>query len=63
MHLLNIDEQYRTTLHTVLCKYCDVFPGALHTQAPPNWKLGDMHKIPLIEGAEPIQKSMYQHSP
>ena len=50
-------------LRTVLCKYCDIFPGALPTQAPPDRKLGDVHEIPLIEGAEPIWKSMYWHSP
>ena len=58
-YLLNIDEQYRTTLHMVLCKYHNVFPGALPTRAPPNRKLGDVHEILLIEGAEPIWKSMY----
>ena len=50
-------------LRMVLCKYRNVFPGALPTQAPPNQKLGDVHEIPLVEGAEAIQKSMYQHSP
>ena len=30
-HLLNLDEKYRTLLCTVLCKYCDVFPGTLPT--------------------------------
>ena len=47
----------------VLCKYHDVFPGMLPTRAPPNQKLGDIHEIPLEEGAKPIWKSMYRHSP
>ena len=62
-HLLNVDEKYRTLLCMVLCKYRDVFPGTLPTRAPPNQKLGDIHEIPLEEGAEPIWKSMYRHSP
>ena len=45
--------------YIALYKYKDVFPGMLPTRAPPNWKLGDIHEIPLIEGAKPIQKSMY----
>ena len=61
-HLLNIDEKYRILLHMVLCKYHKVFPGALPAQAPLNRKLGDVHEITLVEGAEPIQKSMYQYS-
>ena len=47
----------------VFFKYCDIFPGTLPTQAPPNQKLGDIHEIPLEEGAKPKQKSMYRHSP
>ena len=62
-HLLNVDEKYRMLLHMVLCKYCDVFPDTLPTQATPNWKLGDIHEIPLEEGTEPIWKSMYRYSP
>ena len=62
-HLLNVDEKYRTPLRTVLCKYCDIFPGTLPTRAPPNWKLGDIHEIPLEEGAKPVQNSIYRHSP
>ena len=53
-HLLNVDEKYWTSLCMVLYKYHDIFPGTLPTQAPPNWKLGDVHKIPLEEGAEPV---------
>ena len=62
-NLFNIDEKYRTLLPTVLYKYYDVFPGTLPTQAPPNWNLGDVYEIPLEEGAKPIQKSIYRHSP
>ena len=62
-HLLNVDKKYRALLHTVLNKYFDVFPGKLPTHALPNWKLGDIHEIPLVEGAEPVWKSMYRHSP
>ena len=58
-HLLNVDEKNRASLCTVLYKYWDVFPGMLPTCAPPNWKLGDIHEIPLEEGAEPVWKSMY----
>ena len=59
LHLLNVDERNRASFHSTLCKYRDVFPGTLPTQAPPNQNLGDIYKISLIEGAEPIQKSMY----
>ena len=62
-YFLSVDEKNRALLHTVLCKYRDVFPRTLHTQAPPNQKLGDIHEIPLEEGTEPVWKSMYQHSP
>ena len=62
-HLLNVDEKNRALLCMVFCKYQDVFPGILPTQAPPNQNLGDIHDIPLVEGAKPIQKSMYRHSP
>ena len=62
-HLLNVDEKYRTLLGMVLCQYCNIFPGILPTQALFNQKLGDVHKIPLEEGVEPIQKSIYRHSP
>ena len=47
----------------VLYKYCDVFPGTLPTRAPPNQKFGDVHEIPLVEGAVLIRKSMYRHNP
>ena len=50
-------------LHTVLCKYRDIFPGALPTRAPPNRKLGDVHEIPLVKGAKPIRKSKHRHTP
>ena len=43
----------------VVCKYHDIFPGALPTRAQPNWKLGDVHEIPLVKGAKPIWESMY----
>ena len=41
----------------VLYKYWDVFPGMLPTCAPPNQKLGNIHEIPLVEGAELVKKS------
>ena len=63
LHLLNIDEKYRISLYILLCKYNDLFPGTLPIQAPANQKLGDIHEIPLEEGAKPIWKSMYRHSP
>ena len=44
----------------VVCKYWDVFPGTLSTRAPPNWKVGDVHEIPLVEGPEPVRKSIYR---
>ena len=47
----------------VLCKYWDAFPGILPMCALPNQKLGDLHKVPLVEGAKPVRKSMYRHSP
>ena len=62
-HLLNVEGNYRALLHIVLCKNCNVFPGMLPTWAPPNHKVGDVHKIPLVEGAVPIKKSIYMHSP
>ena len=58
-HLLNVDEKNRASLHTILAKDWDVFPGTLPIRAPPNWKLGDVYKIPLEEVAKPVQKSMY----
>ena len=62
-HLLNVDEMCRALLGMVLCKYQDVFPGMLPTHALSNWKLGDLHEIPLMEGAKLVRKSMYRHSP
>ena len=53
-HLLNVIEKNRASLHTILCMYWDTFPGTLPTRAPPNQKLGDIHKIPLEEGTEPL---------
>ena len=32
-------------------------------QAQPNWKLGDVHEIPLVDGAKLKRKSIYRHSP
>ena len=47
----------------VLHKYQDVFPGILPIHALPNQKLGDIHEILLVEGTEPVRKSIYRHSP
>ena len=58
-HLPNVDEKNRASLHTILCKYRDVFPWMLPTRATPNRTLIDVYEIPLEEGAEPVQKSMY----
>ena len=58
-HLPNVDEKNRALLCTILSKYRDVFPGTLPTQAPPNQNPVDIHKIPLEEGIELVQKSMY----
>ena len=63
LHLLNVDEKSRASLCMVICKYCDVFLGILLTCEPPNWKLGDIHEILLVEGAKPVGKSIYRHSP
>ena len=63
LHLLNVAEKNRALLCTVLCKYQDVLPGKLSTCALPSWKLGDVHKTPLVEGAKPVRKSMYRCSP
>ena len=41
----------------ILCKNCNVSLSMLPTWAPPNWKLGDIHEIPLVEGFEPVKKS------
>ena len=62
-HLLNVDKKNRVSLCMVLYKYWDVLPGTLPTRALPNWKLGDVCKIPIKQGAEPVRKSMYTHSP
>ena len=35
----------------------------LPTQALPNQKLGDVHEVPLVKDDEPINMSMYRHSP
>ena len=62
-YLLNVEERYRAWICIVLGYYRDIFPGALPTLAPPNQKLGDIHKIPIVEGTKPKRKSMYRHSP
>ena len=58
-----MDEEYRALLYMVLCNYQDVFPGTLPICALPNWKLGTMHDLPLVEGSKLVRKSMYRHSP
>ena len=58
LHLFNVDEKYRESLHMVFCKYWDVFSGVLPICAPLNWKLGDIHLILLVEGVEQVMKSM-----
>ena len=63
LHLLNADKKYRALLCTILYKYHDVLLGLFPTQAPINRKLRDIHEILLVEGAMPIGKSMYRHSP
>ena len=50
-------------LHMVLYKYWVEFLGMLLIHTPPNQKLGDVHKIPLVEGAKQVRKSIYRHSP
>ena len=62
-HLLNVDEKYRALLHMVLCEYCDVFLVMFPTHGPPNWKLGDIYEIPLVQGAKLVRKSIYRHRP
>ena len=54
-----MEENYGASLY----KYRDVFPGKLPAWAPPDWKLGDMYEIALVEKAAPTRKSMYRHSP
>ena len=61
--LFNIDEKRRASLHMVLYNYQDLIPVTLLTRAPPNWKLGYIREIPLVEGTEPVRKSMYRESP
>ena len=58
-----IRKNRRVLLDTVLYYYHDIILGTLPIQAQPNWKLGDIHEIPLMEGAEPVKKSIYSHSP
>ena len=58
-----MDEKHRVLLNMVLCKYQDVFASTLPTHALPNWKLGDTNKIPLVEDAKLVKKSMYSHIP
>ena len=58
-----MNEKYRASLHTALYKYYDVFLGTFPTRELPNQKLEEIDKIPLLEGAVPIKKPMYRHSP
>ena len=53
-----MNKKNRELLHMVLCKYWDVFPGTMPTHELPNQKLGGIHDIPLVEGAESVWKSM-----
>ena len=36
---------------------------ALQKWKPPNYKLSNLHSIPLIKGAKLISMSMYRHNP
>ena len=39
-----------------------VFSGVLPTWGLHNWKLGDIHKMQLMDGSKLITKSIYRHS-
>ena len=58
-----MDAKNTASFYTVLYKYRGIFPGLMPTRVPPSWELRDIHEIPLVEGAEPVRKSMYRQSP
>lgn len=53
--LLRCKDEERAPLRALLHEYADVFPAALPKVVPPNRSLGDEHRIPLVEGAQPIK--------
>ena len=50
-------------MYGIVLVLCYVPGYVSHMCTPPNQKLGDIHEIPLVEGAEPVKKSIYRHSP
>ncbi len=61
--LLAASDEHRAPLRQLLTEYRDVFPSELPKRYPPDRGLGDAHDIPLIEGAQPVKRAMYRHSP
>ena len=62
-HLLAAPELCKSLLRQLFKDYKALFPASLPTTTPPDRGLGDVHAIPLIEGAKPVHKTMYKHSP
>ena len=61
-HLLATPESCQPVLRKLFHKYKRLFPPTLSSSSPPNRGLGDVHSIPLVEGAKPVYKAMYKHS-
>ena len=59
-HLEGASAEVRTVLQRLFADFKDIFPSELPTIAPPDRGVGDVHKIPLVEGSVPPVKKMYR---
>ena len=61
--MLSANPEHREVLSEVLTEFKEVFPAALPFGVPPDRGLGDVHRINISEGAQPIAKKAYRHGP
>ena len=62
-HLLATPDSCKAPMKKLFQDFKALFPAKLPTTAPPDRGLGDVHAIPLIEGAKPVHKAIYKRSP